>query len=372
MKTLQLEDLPGGSPSTSGWTGMLDSFRIKPDEFSNPVNFYVQSIKLTALEQADASYTIRWNYSNLGTAAPTLQFFWDTTGTGFNGTQIVAGLTPTAGTYSWNTSALAAGTYYIYASYLERRHGNESDLRAVAHRGAARRCTSYALARPFATQLRRNHQRRVRHLVASSARGHRGGRGLERCVKSSYVTVSPASGTGPGSFTVSVQSSGLTTPSNLQATVSVTSSGISNSPQNVQVNVNVLNPGSVAAPFGSFDTPIENTTGIAGAIPITGWSLDQIEVTHVDILREPVVGEPAGTLIFVGTAVFVADARPDVQSMFSTYPFSYRAGWGYQMLTNFLPNASGAGAPGNGTYKIHAIAYDRSGLTTDLGTKTSA
>src|SRR5260370_41562286 len=94
---------------------MWDSFGMKSDEFPNPVNFYVQSIKLPALEQADASYTIRWNYSNLGTAAPTLQFFWDTTGTGFNGTQIVSGVNPTTGTYRWNTSALANGTYYIYA-----------------------------------------------------------------------------------------------------------------------------------------------------------------------------------------------------------------------------------------------------------------
>jgi hypothetical protein len=90
----------------------------------------------------------------------------------------------------------------------------------------------------------------------------------------------------------------------------------------------------------------------------------------VDISREPVTGEPAGNLIFIGTAVFVADARPDVQAMFSTYPFSYRAGWGYQMLTNFLPNASGSGAPGNGTYKIHAIAHNKGGTQVDLGTKT--
>src|SRR5260370_9180720 len=118
----------------------------------------------------------------------------------------------------------------------------------------------------------------------------------------SFVTVSPASGTGPGSFTVSVQSAGLTTPANLQANVSVTSNGVSNSPQNVLVNVNVLNPASVAAPFGSFDTPLTNTTSIAGAIPITGCALDQIEVTHVDICREPLVGEPAGSLILVATS----------------------------------------------------------------------
>jgi hypothetical protein len=59
-----------------------------------------------------------------------------------------------------------------------------------------------------------------------------------------------------------------------------------------------------------------------------------------------------------------------VQAVYPTTPLQYRAGWGYQLLTNVLPNSSGAGAPGNGTYKIHAIAFDKSGLQLDLGTKT--
>src|ERR1700686_3410066 len=37
------------------------------------------------------------------------------------------------------------------------------------------------------------------------------------------------------------------------------------------------------------------------------------------------------------------------------------------LLTNFLPNASGSGAPGNGTYKLHAIITNASGQTLDLG-----
>jgi hypothetical protein len=40
------------------------------------------------------------------------------------------------------------------------------------------------------------------------------------------------------------------------------------------------------------------------------------------------------------------------------------------MLTNFLPNSSGTGGTGNGTYKLHAIAFDKAGIQTDLGTKT--
>jgi len=49
-------------------------------------------------------------------------------------------------------------------------------------------------------------------------------------------------------------------------------------------------------------------------------------------------------------------------------PFNDRAGWGYQLLTNFLPGVSGP--LGNGTYKLHFIAYNNAGGQTDLGTRT--
>jgi hypothetical protein len=174
------------------------------------------------------------------------------------------------------------------------------------------------------------------------------------------IIVSPASGTGNATLQISAAagSSGM---------VTVTSPGVTNSPQQIQVNVKSVTPGN---PFGSFDTPLDKTSGIVGAVPVTGWALDNIEVTRVDILREPVTGEAQGNLVFIGTAVFSADARPDVQGLFPTYPYHYRAGWGYQMLTNFLPNASGSGAPGNGTYKLHAIAFNKAGNQLDLGTKT--
>jgi hypothetical protein len=175
----------------------------------------------------------------------------------------------------------------------------------------------------------------------------------------SNITVSPASGAGTGTFqiTASPGSSGM---------VTVTAPGAPNSPQTIQVNVASITP---TLPFGSFDTPMTNTTGVVGAIPVTGWALDNIEVTRVDIFREPVAGEPSGNLIFIGTAVFSADARPDVQAMFPAYPYQFRAGWGYQMLTNFLPNASGSGASGNGSYKLHAIAFNKAGSQLDLGIK---
>jgi YVTN family beta-propeller protein len=176
----------------------------------------------------------------------------------------------------------------------------------------------------------------------------------------SNITATPASGVGTGTFQISASagSSGI---------VTVTAPGAINSPQTITVNVAGVSP---IVPFGSFDTPSDNTTGVVGAIPVTGWALDLIEVTRVDILREPVTGEPQGNLILIGNGVFVSDARPDVAAMFPLYPYQYRAGWGYQLLTNFLPNSSGSGPLGNGTYKLHAIAVGKSGNQTDLGTKT--
>jgi uncharacterized repeat protein (TIGR01451 family) len=173
------------------------------------------------------------------------------------------------------------------------------------------------------------------------------------------ITVNPSTGVGTGTFQV-------TGSIGLNGIVTVTAAGSTGSPQTITVNISGVTP---TLPFGSFDTPATNTTGVVGAIPVTGWALDNIEVTHVDIFREPIVTEAPGTLVFIGTAVFSADARPDVQAQFPLLPYQYRAGWGYQMLTNFLPNSNGSAGTGNGTYSLHAIAFNKAGNKLDLGTR---
>ncbi|UCH97571.1 MAG: hypothetical protein JSV88_12175, partial [Candidatus Aminicenantes bacterium] len=70
------------------------------------------------------------------------------------------------------------------------------------------------------------------------------------------------------------------------------------------------------------------------------------------------------TLVYIGDGVLVEGARPDVEAAYPDYPMNYKAGWGYMMLTNFLPDS------GNGTFKIHAIATDKEGQSTGLGVKT--
>ena len=122
--------------------------------------------------------------------------------------------------------------------------------------------------------------------------------------------------------------------------------------------------GGGAAPFGTVDTPANNAGGVTGSIAVTGWALDDAGVTAVRILRDAVGAEPAGQKVFVGNAVQVTGARPDVAGAFATYPNSNRAGWGYLMLTNMLPNQ------GNGTFTFSMYADDANGNSTLLGTRT--
>ena len=117
-----------------------------------------------------------------------------------------------------------------------------------------------------------------------------------------------------------------------------------------------------AGPFGSFDTPGDGVTGVNGAIPVTGWALDDVEVTKVEIFRDAVGAEPPGQ-VYIGQGTFVPGARPDVDALYPAYPYVFRAGWGLQLLDE---HASGRG---NGPYTLYAKATDDEGQTTELGSK---
>src|SRR5258708_3415790 len=97
----------------------------------------------------------------------------------------------------------------------------------------------------------------------------------------SNITVNPGTGAGTGTFQI-------TATAGSSGTVTVATPGAANSAQTITVNIASVTP---MPPFGSFDTPVSNTTGVVGAIHVTDWELYKIEVTHVDILREPIAGE---------------------------------------------------------------------------------
>jgi len=179
----------------------------------------------------------------------------------------------------------------------------------------------------------------------------------------SWMNVSPAAGAGKGSIDVTVDAAGLGAGS-YQGVIQIADPDATGYlPKTITVALTVYaSNGATANPFGSFDTPLNNAA-VASSIAVTGWALDDIEAALVKIYRDPVGSEPAGR-VYIGDAVFVEGTRPDVELAYPAYPLCYRAGWGYMLLTNFLPNG------GNGTYVLRAYATDREGHEVLLGSKT--
>jgi hypothetical protein len=172
-----------------------------------------------------------------------------------------------------------------------------------------------------------------------------------------WLSCTPVSGTDAGVVTVSVDVSGLSAGSN-SGTITVSSADASNSPQTVSVTLDVYGSGASSGPFGQYATP-DNGAVVSSSVPFTGWALDDIGVESVKLYRQN-----GSSMAYIGDAVFVEGARPDVEAAYPDYPMNYRAGWGYMMLTNFLPNG------GNGTFTIYAIARDIEGNEASLGGKT--
>ncbi len=171
-----------------------------------------------------------------------------------------------------------------------------------------------------------------------------------------WLDCTPENGTNFGIVTVSVNASSLS-PRTYTGTITITDANAINSPQTIAVTLTVYDTGGglPIQPFGFFETPV-NGAVIQSSVPVTGWALDDIEVVSVKLYREA-----GSNLIYIGDALFVEGARPDVAQTYPQYPNSSRAGWGYMMLTNALLD---------GTYVLHAIAADKEGNNITLGTKT--
>jgi len=182
-----------------------------------------------------------------------------------------------------------------------------------------------------------------------------------------WLSCSPQFGVEDGKIQVEIDPFHLY-PGSYKTSIEISSPGASNSPQYVEVVLRVYSSGEESPPFGVFDIPSEGDV-VSGNIPVSGWALDDIEVTRVEIKRDSVKEDPAYVigpdgLVYIGDAVFIEGARTDIENLYDGYPFHYRGGWGYMMLTNFLPNQ------GNGYFKIYAFAYDKEGHKVELGNKT--
>jgi uncharacterized protein (TIGR01370 family) len=173
-----------------------------------------------------------------------------------------------------------------------------------------------------------------------------------------WLTCGPTSGTGASPVSVTVNIAGLAGGS-YTGTITIADANATNSPCTVHVTLKVYEPGNDGDPFGNFDTPTDGSL-VQGSVAVTGWALDDIGIEGVKIYRE---NETGFGLIYIGDALLIEGARPDIEQAYPTYPMSYKAGWGYMLLTNCLPNS------GSGTFKLHAAVRDSSGHEVTLGIK---
>ena len=216
----------------------------------------------------------------------------------------------------------------------------------------------------------------VSHTAAQTIRLTQSGSGTATWTAVSdqpWLQVSPASGSGSGTLTIAVVSAGALPPNGtVTGTIVVSLSGAVNTVPPITVSLTLAPSGSSLGPFGVVDTPADNRTGVTGAVPFTGWALDDIDVARVSICRAAFGSEVApvdpncggAREIFVGFAVFIDGARPDVAGAFPAFPQATRAGWGFMVLTNTLPDQ------GNGQYRFTMRAQDREGQWGVLGMRT--
>jgi Metallo-peptidase family M12B Reprolysin-like/Viral BACON domain/Kre9/KNH-like N-terminal Ig-like domain/Bacterial Ig domain len=294
---------------------------------------------------AGSTYTIKWNSTG---AVGNVKIQLSTN----NGStySTVTSSTTNDGNHSWSVPSIISSKCLIKIS--EASDNNPSDTSATF---------SISTASPPKISLSRSHidfgaNKSNKVTSIQSVLIENDGRGTlnwSASANASWLRVSPSVGINSSVLSILVKTSGLSAGT-YNGAVTVSDSGATNSPQTISVTLKVYNTGSTSQPFGEFASPTHGAN-VSSSIAVTGWVIDDVEVLKVEIFN----GNS-----YVGDAVFVEGARPDVEAAYPGYPKNYQAGWGYMMLTNFLPNG------GNGTYTLSAKATDAEGNTVTLGSKT--
>ena len=180
-----------------------------------------------------------------------------------------------------------------------------------------------------------------------------------------WLVVSPPSGVSPATAAISINTAAaaVLTRGTYAGTISIVSSVAPSSPKRVTVQLSITDTTSMTqGPGGFLDIPLQGATGLSGAVPIGGWAADDVGIRRVQIFRNSVGSEPTGE-VYLGDATRVRGARPDVAGG-PARPEITRAGWGFMLLSNVLPNG------GNGTFTLSAYAEDIEARRTRIGQKT--
>ncbi len=306
--------------------------------------------------QAGTDHAITWTQNDLSGTA-TLELYKGGSRQAAIGTANV-----TAGTYNWSIPrTTAAGSDYqvriTQGSNVDQSNANftiaEADSPRIAVNPASLRygAETSGACTDAQTVLLTDSKGGTLHWTATRS--------------NTWITVSPTSGTGNDVLTIGVNPVGLSA-GNYTGSVSIADPYAVNTPQQIAVTLQVL--ASTIAPVGAFESP-RNGANVKGTVALSGWALDDLCVARLEIRRTPVKTDPPDIiggdgLIHVGNVGFVAGARPDIESAYSSWPLSHRAAWGYLLNTYSLPGG------GNGKFILHAIAYDLEGNGVEVGTKT--
>jgi len=261
MKSIPNESDVGGSPSLTGWKGMIDNFRVDPHEFSDPKEFYIKNVKLAAFERAANSYLIEWSYRDDYSSSSSLSLYYDSNGEGFNGIQIASGINPLDAGYSWDVSSIANGTYYIYAVYSDGLNSNRCYARwpiVIEHGYQEKPTISLNRDRLYFGLLDDGNTISSSQEVVVSVSGS-GEVSWQVESNKDFILVDPATGIGNGKFTVAIDPRQYWV-GEYDGLITLTSDDISNSPQFVYISMQVYASGNSQPSIGYWDTPVDGAT----------------------------------------------------------------------------------------------------------------
>ncbi|HUQ70663.1 MAG TPA: hypothetical protein VM165_14130, partial [Planctomycetaceae bacterium] len=329
MKHLLRETGPG--LGVSGWTGQIENFRFDPHEFTPITDFWVRRIKLAAFETIGSTntYTIRWSAadtfdtSNTTGLKVSAAYQAEAAGTGLPSGTITnilgcQNITASTGQCTWNTASVAATTYFVILTVTDGVNTNTaySKYPVIVDQTAMPK-PRLVLDR---SQLNfggtnngavRTPPQPLRLSIVGPGSSSTHWTASVQGSASNLFTVSPTFGTGPALLTVSINSTpidnGVVGP---LGTVVVASAEADNSTQATTVFLEMK--ATTGAPFGGFDTPADSAV-LQGSVAVTGWALDDIGISKVDILRDAHPNDPAGAVVagkvFIATATIVDGAR---------------------------------------------------------------
>ena len=175
-----------------------------------------------------------------------------------------------------------------------------------------------------------------------------------------WLVPSPNKGPGGKTMKIKIVKANKMAVGTYTGTITITDPNASNSPVTINVTLVVKAAGTDAVPFGEFNTPADGATVNTATTNVSGWALDDVGMKWAKVYLKL----SATKKKLIGTAKFIAGARPDIEVGYPTYPQNNRAGWTFTLAMKKLPNK------GVGTFVLMAYVQDLGGHQVLVGTHT--